>query len=439
MKSELQASLSKDEQARQEFEQIKSQLEAMRNGVNQLRLERDRVQDQLDEIKGQLEGVRRELEFVRKEAGAHAVSLNDLRQELDTIINSLTWRNARFFLDRVERRIPGFKSFAGFAKCLGRWRQERKEVRLIKKSGLFDKDFYLRTCPDVAQAKIDPIRHYVRHGWKEARNPSRKFDTGFYLTSNPDVAAKGMNPLVHYALHGRGEGKLPKSHDQNLFFLHVPKTAGSSLRASLSAVIEEEKLRFVSTPKEHEQLLRISPNEIRKLCLMGGHVSLQYLEKILKKEERLNWKIFSVIREPYKRSFSMFNFLVNSNHPDHEVFHELSIDQYFSLFSCRKIKHPFNMCWYFSAHGTYQAANEMITRYNICMYTLEMDFNLLLLHLSEILGKSIILQKTNVGEYQHTFDQYVDELKKYPLLTEQLEEDEKLYKAVLNHNYRRLL
>ncbi len=77
------------------------------------------------------------------------------------------------------------------------------------KSGLFDRDYYLATYPDVANSKIDPIRHYLDHGAREMRNPCEFFNTKLYLIIYIDVAdqAGSHNPLLHYILHGIKEGR----------------------------------------------------------------------------------------------------------------------------------------------------------------------------------------------------------------------------------------
>ena len=49
---------------------------------------------------------------------------------------------------------------------------------------------------------MDPIEHYLKLGAKENRNPSPDFDTKLYLQNFPNVAMSGMNPLEHYILHG---------------------------------------------------------------------------------------------------------------------------------------------------------------------------------------------------------------------------------------------
>lgn len=83
----------------------------------------------------------------------------------------------------------------------------RRQVEVLNRSGLFDKEWYLAEYPDVISGRIDPAEHYLRFGTAEGRNPSPMFDTRYYLQSNPDVAAAGVNPLVHYIEFGISEGR----------------------------------------------------------------------------------------------------------------------------------------------------------------------------------------------------------------------------------------
>jgi len=89
----------------------------------------------------------------------------------------------------------------------------KSEYKTIKKSGLFDEQYYLKSYEDVRKADIDPIEHYIKDGWKEGRNPSERFDTNFYLESYPDVRDAGINPLAHFIRHGSKEGR--STHSQN--------------------------------------------------------------------------------------------------------------------------------------------------------------------------------------------------------------------------------
>ena len=83
----------------------------------------------------------------------------------------------------------------------------RRDIDIIEKSNLFDKDYYLSSYIDVKNSGIDPIKHYCEFGWKEFRNPSMSFDTQFYLDNNLDVKRSGINPLVHYIEYGQTEGR----------------------------------------------------------------------------------------------------------------------------------------------------------------------------------------------------------------------------------------
>ncbi len=93
---------------------------------------------------------------------------------------------------------------------------------LISKSGIFDRNYYLLTYPDVRAADVNPLWHFIKIGWKEGRNPTGFFNTKFYLENNPDVRINGINPLVHYIKFGLNEGRKPrpeheeKQYDENV-------------------------------------------------------------------------------------------------------------------------------------------------------------------------------------------------------------------------------
>ncbi len=71
----------------------------------------------------------------------------------------------------------------------------------------FDRIYYCSANPDVWEARVDPLLHFLVQGWREGRNPSPLFDVNFYLTNNPDVAATGVNPLLHFIFAGKAEGR----------------------------------------------------------------------------------------------------------------------------------------------------------------------------------------------------------------------------------------
>lgn len=97
----------------------------------------------------------------------------------------------------------------------------------LAQSLLFDRDWYLANYADVAAVGIDPVLHYLHHGWREGRQPGPGFDGDAYLAGNADVAKGGINPLVHYLRYGVVEAR-PIELDRNS--LHALPTPGDSPR-----------------------------------------------------------------------------------------------------------------------------------------------------------------------------------------------------------------
>ena len=73
-----------------------------------------------------------------------------------------------------------------------------------------DPDWYRAMNPDVAASGADPADHFLRHGWREGRDPVSAFSVRDYLELYPDVAAAGINPFLHWLKAGQAEGRLPR-------------------------------------------------------------------------------------------------------------------------------------------------------------------------------------------------------------------------------------
>ncbi|WP_050984769.1 glycosyltransferase family 2 protein [Thiorhodococcus drewsii] len=85
---------------------------------------------------------------------------------------------------------------------------------MLALSPYFDAAYYLARYSDVArhpQWAKHPALHYLLYGGLEGRRPSESFDSAWYLTRYPDVKAAGMNPLLHFLRHGYGEARLPQA------------------------------------------------------------------------------------------------------------------------------------------------------------------------------------------------------------------------------------
>ncbi|MFM5585698.1 class I SAM-dependent methyltransferase [Aeromonas rivipollensis] len=75
----------------------------------------------------------------------------------------------------------------------------------IAASGLFDELWYLHRYPEVVDAGVPAIEHFIKVGADKGYSPSEQFDTRWYLQTYPDVAQGTINPLLHYIMHGKAE------------------------------------------------------------------------------------------------------------------------------------------------------------------------------------------------------------------------------------------
>src|SRR5262249_30587188 len=74
----------------------------------------------------------------------------------------------------LASRLLGLQTLKSILlKSLHQW----SATRAMARSGLFDRNWYLVNNPDVAQSGLDPIKHYVRYGAREGRDPSASFST----------------------------------------------------------------------------------------------------------------------------------------------------------------------------------------------------------------------------------------------------------------------
>ena len=103
------------------------------------------------------------------------------------------------------------KKIKSFIVIIIQYVKVARDYYLVLKSGLFNKRWYLKNNPDVVKMRINPLRHYIKQGGFEKRDPGPDFSSSWYLDTYKDVQNSGLNPLVHYLKCGKHEGreKLP--------------------------------------------------------------------------------------------------------------------------------------------------------------------------------------------------------------------------------------
>ncbi|SAL66494.1 glycosyl transferase, group 1 [Caballeronia arvi] len=102
-------------------------------------------------------------------------------------------------------------TFVDLPRRATRWARVRRWRSLLRDCKLFVPAWYRARNPDVAQAGVDELTHYLTRGWREGRNPGPEFDGSYYLSRYPDVAASGIPPLLHYWVTGRKELRRPNA------------------------------------------------------------------------------------------------------------------------------------------------------------------------------------------------------------------------------------
>jgi GT2 family glycosyltransferase len=185
--------------------------------------ELDVIRDELTQREGKVRSLvstlsarNSELDAIRSELAQRDAKVRSLESMLSALYASTSWRvtlpmrSMKKVLGQL--RYISLGSAAAIAVEILRRRslaplREWPMMLAIAGSGLFDREWYLKKNPDVAQSGIDPVRHYFAFGAREMRDPSPLFSTRNYLLQNPDVAAAGVNPLGHFALYGQAEGR----------------------------------------------------------------------------------------------------------------------------------------------------------------------------------------------------------------------------------------
>lgn len=103
-------------------------------------------------------------------------------------------------------------------------------ARIIARSGLLDRRYYLRSNRDVAEAGLEPLDHFIQAGAEEGRRPNPLFDPSFYVRANPQARAAGINPLVHFIVRGAGDGCDPcADFDTSFYVSEYPEIAAAGL------------------------------------------------------------------------------------------------------------------------------------------------------------------------------------------------------------------
>ncbi|WP_419788260.1 sulfotransferase family 2 domain-containing protein [Pseudodesulfovibrio sp.] len=91
------------------------------------------------------------------------------------------------------------------------------------------------------------------------------------------------------------------------FFLHIPKTAGTTLNSVFDDNLSQERILDLYTESQHRALSDITYEEIARYRMVRGHVFITDFEEIL--DGPVHFRLFTFLRDPVQRVISEFYFL----------------------------------------------------------------------------------------------------------------------------------
>ena len=371
--------------------QNKAKIEYLESQLNQKEIQLISANELIN--KGELQIAEKEFKIQEKKDELNAS--NELVEQKDREINDLTIKlyemgylnnEGRSFIQRLISIFPYlYILFNRKNKGIKNILRNIKGYYAIKKYNLFDIGYYLFNNYDVRVSGMDPILHYIYHGFKEGRKPNSTFDNDYYLKRHKDVKKSKLNPLVHYSLKGMKEGRKINGNikPNRNFSLNNPKvtivTASYNyaylIEKAIKSVIDqtyknweliivddgstdnsmEITRKYTSNPKiklyQHEEGIN---KGLKETLLLGiKHSTGEYIVFL----EADDWLENNYLKEKIEvlKHYPQIKFIFNDvdMFPDHDEFDLTWYNDY--LNSQRTIlrnkNEPFNCAKYFNKHN----------------------------------------------------------------------------------------
>ena len=185
-----------------------------------------------------------------------------LEAAIAALRSSMSWRITRpirAVTHRLRNLIKAARNLS--LRKLRNGLRARRNYAAVQRSGLFDADGYRRANPDIHEAGLDPLRHYLVLGWREGRRPGPAFDPDYYNYANPDLAKAGLNPLFHYVVYGRREGRDMRAEGE-----WFPPATGSGSPRETAPILPPPELDPAGPPRIAVMVHSFYPDVFAMLC-----------------------------------------------------------------------------------------------------------------------------------------------------------------------------
>lgn len=196
--------------AHADYEQVQDRLRSIQEAADRHSADVARLNEELASLLAQLERSNAEVEALRVEAevvrvvSAKSRNSTPLPWVHPTARRPSLWHAVLTFIEQTLSTISR------------NWHYKIRraaQLEAIRKSGLFDTDWYLQRYPDIANAGVDPVSHYVDFGGWEGREANPLFDSEWYRRTYPDVLKTELTAFGHFVCIG-----LEKGYDPNPLF-----------------------------------------------------------------------------------------------------------------------------------------------------------------------------------------------------------------------------
>lgn len=182
-----------------------------------------------------------------------------------------------------------------------------------------------------------------------------------------------------------------------IFFIHIPKAAGTSFRKTVQDQIGREKVLWLGENNVSMDKFRADTPENLAHTVVGGHIPYGLASQTYKD----GYQYFATLREPVSRAISLHNFICSR--PGHALYEELSeISIKKAIEVSTRFRSQINnlQCNYLSENRqrTSKAALRSIKKNNIKVNTMEFG-HLLMPEASSLLGlpKAPEMEKRNTA------------------------------------------
>jgi GT2 family glycosyltransferase/glycosyltransferase involved in cell wall biosynthesis len=226
-------------------------------------------------------------------------------QSLEEIKTSKAWKIALLFRRIRILLIPPSslraRILGRFVKVIFPFKKVKQngnsveDISLVRSSNIFDESWYLANYTDVAQAKVDPLLHYLSYGGFEGRDPGPNFSSSWYLNEYADAKKSGINPLIHYLRKGKEEGRSIK-----------PFKVSADLDVTTSSgLLDGEGKKLKNPPSSFDNHIRVMSSRFIKLVRLpfglfkeSNRVAIKYTLK--------NYGLLSLVKIVLKKMKNTF-------------------------------------------------------------------------------------------------------------------------------------